>query len=78
MDRDGVRTGYDLDLTRQVAGSVRVPVVASGGAGNAEHVFEAFSRGGASAALLAGILHDELTTVASIKASLKDRGLEMR
>jgi cyclase len=78
MDRDGVRTGYDLDLTRQVADSVQVPVVASGGAGKADHVFEAFSRGGASAALLAGILHDELTTVGAIKACLKERGLEVR
>ena len=63
MDRDGVRTGYDLELTRRVADAVRVPVIASGGAGGPEHIRDALDQGSASAALLAGILHDGLTTV---------------
>ncbi len=78
MDRDGVRTGYDLALTRAVADAVTVPVVASGGAGRPEHLFDAFMEGGASAALLAGILHDGLTTVSALKASLTERGMAVR
>ncbi len=78
MDRDGVRSGYDLDLTRAVAEAVTVPVVASGGAGSPEHLYDAFTRGKASAALLAGILHDGLTTVKAIKASLSRMGMELR
>jgi cyclase len=78
MDRDGVRTGYDLALTRTVADRVPVPVIASGGAGTPEHVREALSEGGASAALLAGILHDGLTTVGAIKKSLAEAGVGVR
>jgi cyclase len=78
MDQDGVRTGYDLELTRKVAEAVQVPVIASGGAGGPEHIREAFTEGRASAALLAGILHDGLTTVAAIKEELVARGVETR
>ncbi len=78
MDRDGVRTGYDLELTSQVVRSVHVPVIASGGAGGAGHIRDAFIEGGASAALLAGILHDGLTTVRDIKAELSSLGVEIR
>jgi cyclase len=78
MDRDGVRTGYDLDLTRTVAERVGVPVIASGGAGGAEHIFDALTEGQASAALLAGILHDGLTTVGAIKSQLTAKGLGVR
>ncbi len=78
MDRDGVRTGYDLELTHQVADSVAVPVIASGGAGGADHIREAFNKGQASAALLAGILHDGLTTVGAIKKELAQEGVEIR
>ena len=78
MDQDGVRTGYDLELTRRVAESVSVPVIASGGAGNPEHIREAFTEGKASAALLAGILHDGLTTVAEIKKALAEEGVPIR
>jgi cyclase len=78
MDRDGVRTGYDLELTRAVAGRVRVPVVASGGAGKSAHLRDAFRAGRASAALVAGILHDGLTTVADLKEDLAGWGLPVR
>jgi cyclase len=78
MDQDGVRTGYDLELTRRVSDGVTVPVIASGGAGGPEHIRDAFTRGHASAALLAGILHDGLTTVGEIKNALAGWGVEVR
>jgi imidazole glycerol-phosphate synthase subunit HisF len=78
IDRDGTRDGYDLGLTRRVADSVHVPVVASGGAGNASHVVEVLKDGHADAALLAGILHDRETTVAQIKSVARAAGLRMR
>lgn len=78
MDRDGVRTGYDLELTRAVAERVSVPVIASGGAGEAEHLRAAFQEGEASAALVAGILHDGLTTVGALKEALTGSGVPVR
>lgn len=78
IDRDGARTGYDLALTRAVSEAVDVPVIASGGAGSAAHVRDAFQEGGADAALVAGILHDGLTTVGAIKAVLREGGLHIR
>ncbi len=78
MDRDGVRNGYDLELTRKVSDAVSVPVIASGGAGLPEHLREAFGEGGASAALVAGILHDGLTTVSALKRSLSQQGVPVR
>ncbi len=78
IDRDGVRTGYDLELTRAVAEAVTVPVIASGGAGNARHLEEGFSGGKAAAVLLAGILHDGLTTVAELKEALEGWGIPVR
>lgn len=78
IDRDGVRGGYDLQLTRAVADRVSVPVVASGGAGDASHLRDAFVDGHASAALLAGILHDGLTTVGALKSALREWGVEVR
>jgi cyclase len=78
IDRDGARSGYDLALTRAVAEAVDVPVIASGGAGNAEHVRDALTEGRADAALVAGILHDGLTTVGAIKTLLQRSGLRIR
>ena len=78
IDRDGARSGYDVDLTRAVATAVAVPVVASGGAGSAEHVCDVFTRGGADAALLAGILHDEVTTVHAVKEAMRAAHLRVR
>lgn len=78
IDRDGVRTGYDLDLTRAIARAVDVPVIASGGAGNAGHVTAAFRAGEASAALVAGILHDGVTTVQALKEAMVAEGIPTR
>ncbi|WP_370644149.1 imidazole glycerol phosphate synthase subunit HisF [Myxococcus sp. RHSTA-1-4] len=78
IDRDGARSGYDLELTRAVADAVDVPVIASGGAGSAEHVRDGLTRGGADAALVAGILHDGVTTVGAIKSLLREGGLNIR
>jgi cyclase len=78
IDRDGGRDGYDLDLTRQVASTVTVPVIASGGAGRASHMREALTAGGADAVLAAGIFHDRTTTVAAVKAELAAAGLSVR
>ena len=77
IDRDGARTGYDVEFTRAVAGAVTVPVIASGGAGSAAHVCDALEAG-ADAALLAGILHDGLTTVHAVKRAVADAGLPVR
>lgn len=78
IDRDGDRGGYDLALTRAVAAVVHVPVVASGGAGMAEHVCAVLEPGAADAALVAGILHDGITTVGDLKLALAARGMPVR
>ena len=78
IDRDGARSGYDLELTRAVADAVDVPVIASGGAGSAADVHAVIETGGADAALVAGILHDGVTTVDTIKRLLRDEGIPIR
>ena len=78
IDRDGALTGYDLELTRAVASIVDVPVVASGGAGAATHVCEVLRDAGADAALVAGILHDGVTTVGELKAAMQLDGIPVR
>ncbi len=77
IDRDGARSGYDLEFTRAVSSAVSVPVIASGGAGSAVHLTEAFAAG-AQASLVAGILHDGVTTVQSLKAELAAQGVTIR
>jgi cyclase len=78
IDRDGARTGYDLDLTAAIADVVDVPVIASGGAGLAAHVCDAIIRGHADAALVAGIVHEGVTTVHRIKEELTRHGIPVR
>ncbi|MDX1933289.1 MAG: imidazole glycerol phosphate synthase subunit HisF [Capsulimonadales bacterium] len=78
MDADGMKTGYDLPLTRAVAERVPIPVIASGGAGNPQHVAEAFREGKADAALLASILHYGEYTVDGIKDHLETQGIPVR
>ncbi|MDQ3995692.1 MAG: imidazole glycerol phosphate synthase subunit HisF [Gemmatimonadota bacterium] len=78
IDRDGSRIGYDLALTRAVAAAVDVPVIASGGAGGPAHVPEVLRDADADAALVAGILHDGVTTVAEIKGAMRAAGIATR
>ncbi len=78
IDRDGTQSGYDLDLTRQVVDSVAVPVIASGGAGSPADVARVIADAGADAALVAGILHDGLTTVGALKQAISDAGFPIR
>jgi len=78
IDRDGTRAGYDLELTRLVADSVSIPVIASGGAGSLHQLYEAVVVGYADALLLASLLHYQEFTVAEIKRYLKERGLHIR
>lgn len=76
IDADGTRAGYDLELTAAVAGAVEVPVIASGGAGNAQHVADALRV--AQAALLASILHEDPARLESLRAELRDMGVPVR
>jgi cyclase len=78
IDRDGARTGYDVPLTRAVADAVDVPVIASGGAGEAAHCRDAILDAHADAALVAGILHDGVTTVREIKRVMREGGVRVR
>jgi cyclase len=78
IDRDGARIGYDLELLKAVASYATVPVIASGGAGSASDIRDAFTRGGADAALLAGLLHSGVTDIQSIKSALRADGILVR
>jgi len=78
MDRDGTRLGYDLQLTRAVADHVEVPVIASGGAGSLEHLYQGLTAGGASAALVASLFHYAEHTVHEAKAYLSARRVAVR
>jgi cyclase len=78
MDRDGTHAGYELELTAAVSSAVRLPVIASGGAGSAGHMFEAMTAGGADAALAASIFHFGELSVADVKRELAGMGLEVR
>ncbi|MGD1856727.1 MAG: imidazole glycerol phosphate synthase subunit HisF [Leptolyngbyaceae cyanobacterium] len=78
MDADGTKAGYDLELTRTIAASVDVPVIASGGAGTCEHIYDALTDGQAEAALLASLLHYGQLTVAEIKAYLSQKHIAVR
>ncbi|PPT04930.1 Imidazole glycerol phosphate synthase cyclase subunit [Geitlerinema sp. FC II] len=78
MDADGTQAGYDLELTRAIAERVEIPVIASGGAGNCQHIYEALSEGKAEAALLASLLHYGQLSVNEIKKYLADRAVTVR
>ena len=78
MDADGTRDGFDIPLTRAVSEAVEIPVIASGGAGNAEHIWEALSAGKADAALAASIFHFRELTIADVKRLLAARGVPVR
>jgi len=78
MDKDGTKSGYDLELTRAIAEAVRIPVIASGGAGNMEHFYEAFTFGKADACLAASLFHFREIEIPALKAYLYSRGITVR
>lgn len=78
MDADGTQAGYDIELTKSIADSVGIPVIASGGAGNCEHIYSAVTEGQAEAALLASLLHYGQLSVAQIKNYLNERKIPVR
>lgn len=78
MDQDGQKSGFDLELTRRIASSVRVPVIASGGAGALEHFYEVFSATPAAAALAASLFHYQELRIGEVKSYLKEKGVNVR
>ena len=78
MDADGMQTGYDLPMTRAIADAVRLPVIASGGAGTLEHLYEAITEGHADAVLVASIAHFGTFTIDQMKSYLAERGVPVR
>lgn len=78
MDRDGTQSGYDLELTRAIAEATHVPVIASGGVGTLEHLYEGLTAGRAEAVLAASIFHFGTFTVPQVKTYLAERGVEVR
>jgi cyclase len=78
MDRDGTKNGYDLALTRTISEAVGIPVIASGGAGNLEHLYEALTQGSADAVLAASIFHYREYSIREAKEYLREKGLEVR
>jgi cyclase len=78
MDRDGTKAGYDLELTRTISDRVKIPVIASGGVGNLQHVYEGLTTGKASAALAASIFHYREHTILECKEYLQARGVPVR
>ena len=78
MDGDGTQNGYDLLLTQTVSNAVNIPVIASGGAGCIKHIYDVFTEGQASAALLASLLHEKKLTIGEIKSFLMKKNLSIR
>lgn len=78
MDCDGTKAGYDIPLTRSIAESVDIPVIASGGAGTKEHFYDALTEGGADAALAASLFHFRELTIREVKEYLAGRGVPVR
>ena len=78
MDGDGTKAGYDLELTRAIADSVSIPVIASGGAGTLEHFKEELTDGGADAALAASLFHYKELEIKEVKEYLRNEGISVR
>ena len=78
MDRDGTKKGYDLDLTKKVTSAVNIPVIASGGVGNLEHLYQGLKIGKASAALAASIFHYGEHSIKEAKQYLASKGIPVR
>jgi len=78
MDRDGTKNGYDIPLTKAVSEAVSIPVIASGGAGNKHHFYQAFTEGKADAALAASLFHFKQLTIKEVKEFLKEKNIPVR
>jgi cyclase len=78
MDKDGTKDGYDLPITRTLSETLDIPIIASGGAGNIEHIYEAFTKGKADAALAASIFHFGEYTISEVKGFLKEKEVAVR
>ena len=78
MDCDGTKSGYDIGLTKAISQAVKIPVIASGGAGTKEHFYEALTEGGAEAALAASLFHYKELEIKEVKEYLKSRGVSVR
>ena len=78
MDRDGTKDGYDIELTRTISEQVSIPVIASGGVGTLEHLYEGLTLGKASAVLAASIFHYKEYSIAQVKSFLKEKGVVVR
>lgn len=78
MDRDGTKVGYDVELTRTISGAVGIPIIASGGCGSLEHIFEVLTKGEADAALAASIFHYREISIREVKEYLKGKGVAVR
>ena len=78
MDKDGTKSGYDLELLNRITSSINIPVIASGGAGKLEHLYEAIKTGGASAVLAASIFHFGEFTIKEVKEYLKSKNVPVR
>ena len=78
MDRDGTKKGYDIELTSIISNLVSIPVIASGGVGNLEHIYEGFKEGGASAVLAASVFHYKQFTIKDVKNYLKNKNIPVR
>jgi cyclase len=78
IDADGTKAGYELDLSRLIASSINIPVIASGGAGIPEHLFDVLTEGGADAALIASMTHYGTYRIREIKSYLFNRGIKVR
>lgn len=78
MDKDGTKSGYDIELTKAVSEAVKIPVIASGGAGNVQHFYEAFEHGKADACLAASIFHFKEIEISELKNFLKNKGINVR
>ncbi len=78
MDGDGTKAGYDIALTKAISSAVKIPVIASGGAGTMEHFYEALTEGGAEAALAASLFHYKELEIRQVKEYLRDKGVSVR
>jgi cyclase len=78
MDRDGTKDGYDIDLTRSISDQVSIPVIASGGVGTLDHLYEGLAHGKASAVLAASIFHYREFSISQVKSFLKEKGVTVR